>query len=84
MWEEHANDPFGTSDHPHYCFLFWLLLDMLLNMCFLFFLIAWRAARVGAGVPVSLERQPTTEAPKTLHSKGDARTLVAVEVAASY
>ena len=26
---------------------------------------AWRAAQVGAGVPVSLERQPTTNAPKT-------------------
>ena len=31
----------------------------------LLLLPAWRAAQVGAGVPVSLERQPTTKAPKT-------------------
>ena len=41
------------------------LLLLLLPLLLLLLLPAWRTAQVGAGVPVSPERQSTTKAPKT-------------------
>ena len=57
-----ASDGLTTSN----CFLLLSCLFSLVSVGIAVIILpAWRAAQVGAGVPVSLERQPTTKAPKT-------------------
>ena len=55
----------GCGDNAVVVCLSLLIIVPLLFIMFILFLPAWRAAQVGTGVPVPLERQPATKAPKT-------------------